>query len=99
MRAWGARKEAKSSFERRYAEQSQPLALLRWAKIDSPPQNYCASMEYYRSFTEYSRQDAEEFVVGRTVSRPLKIITAAAVCSAVTSTLPGQRNQGSEASE
>lgn len=61
---------AKASFERALRLNSrQPLALLEMAKLEFAAQNYVPAWDYYRSFTEYSGQDAESLWLGVQLAR------------------------------
>ncbi|WP_022961826.1 type IV pilus biogenesis/stability protein PilW [Halopseudomonas pelagia] len=66
----GRAEDAKASFERALRLNSrQPLALLEMAKLEFAAQNYVPAWGYYRSFTEYSGQDAESLWLGVQLAR------------------------------
>lgn len=62
--------EAKASFERALRLNSrQPLALLEMARIEFAEQNYVPAWDYYRSFTQFSGQNAESLWLGIQLAR------------------------------
>lgn len=66
----GKPEEAKASFERALRLNSrQPMALLQMAKIEFTAQNYVPAWDYYRSFTQFSGQNAESLWLGIQLAR------------------------------
>lgn len=62
--------EAKANFERTLRLNSrQPLALLQMAEIEFAERNYVPAWDYYRSFTQFSAQNAKSLWLGIQLAR------------------------------